>query len=601
MTAQTAKDASQGGASKVQVTFLGGLGEIGKNMLAVRSGDDMIVVDAGLTFPEEEMLGIDIVIPDFSYVVENKDLLRGIFITHGHEDHTGALPYLLGRVSCPVYGTRLTMGLIEEKLKEHGLSLPEESRSIRPGDRVAAGSLTVEFFRVNHSIPGAVGIIIETPQGPIVHTGDFKFDYTPVDGEVTDFQRLAEAGQHGVLALLSDSTNAEEAGYTRSERVVGQVLEDIFRNAPGRVLVATFASNVHRIQQVFTAAAALGKKVAVTGRSIERVVDVAAGLGYLNVPGDTRIRLDELGKYPASECVLLTTGSQGEPLSALTRIATDDHKRVEIIPDDLVVIAASAIPGNEKLVGRTVNHLFRRGARVIYQESTGVHVSGHASQEELKMMISLIRPRFFIPIHGEYRHLVHHRDLAVGVGVQPENALVLENGATVEFYDQDGEVRAYVDRHVPAGSVMVDGLGVGDVGNIVLRDRRQLGADGIMVVVLSVAKEDGHIVSGPEVISRGFVYVRSSEELLEEARAKARETVERCLEGAEVPALASVSSSASASSGGAAEGEEGSGEAGARVAADWGAVKNQVRDVLAKHLYEKTGRRPIIVPVILEV
>jgi ribonuclease J len=555
-------------ARTVQLAFLGGLDEIGKNMLAIRCGNDMLVIDAGLTFPEEEMLGIDIVIPDFSYVVENREYLRGIVITHGHEDHTGALPYLLGRVPCPVYGTRLTIGLVEEKLKEHGLGLPEGSRAIRPGDRVKAGALSAEFFHVNHSIPGSVGVIIDTPFGSIVHTGDFKFDHSPVDGEVTEFHRLAGVGQRGALALLSDSTNAEEPGYTPSERVVGAAMESIFRTAPGRVLVATFASNVHRIQQVFDAAAALGKKVAVCGRSMEKVVDVAAGLGYLRVPPHTHVRLEETSKLPAAETILLTTGSQGEPLSALSRIATHEHKRVEIMPGDIVIIAATPIPGNEKLVARTVDLLFKRGAHVIYQESSGVHVSGHASREELKLMLGLVRPRFFIPVHGEHRHLVHHRNMAVEAGIPPDNIFVLENGSLLTFALRGGEVTASAEGTVTAGSVLVDGLGVGDVGSIVLRDRRQLGTDGIVVAVLAVRSADGVIVGGPDVVSRGFVYVRESEELLELARTKVRDTLAKYREA----------------------GRE-----------DWTAAKNQVRDALAKFLFERTGRRPMVVPVVLEL
>jgi len=554
----------QDSSKKLQVVPLGGLGEIGKNMLALSCGDDMILVDAGLSFPEEEMLGIDIVIPDMSYVFENKDRLRGVVLTHGHEDHIGALPYLLREVCVPVYGTRLTLGFVQGKLAEHGLDLGANAHPIKPRDRVRIGCFEIEFFRVNHSIADAVGLAIRTPVGLVVHTGDFKFDQTPVDGEVFDFQLLARFAQEGVLLLLSDSTNAERSGYTPSERIVGQRLREVFRQANGRVLVATFASNVHRMQQVVDAAAELGKRVAAVGRSVVNTIEIATELGYLHAPAGTMVDVDEANKLPPERVVLITTGSQGEPMSALSRIAMADHRKIEIKPGDTVVVAATPVPGNEKFVARTVDHLFRRGAKVIYGTESGVHVSGHASSEELKLVLNLTRPKFFIPVHGEYRHLIRHAELAKSVGIEPQNVFVAENGMVLEFTAETGTVK----ERVTSGHVLVDGLGVGDVGTVVLRDRKQLAEDGVLIAVLAIDQQSGELVSGPDVVSRGFVYVRESEQLLEETKQRIREAVQRASDG---------------------------------KPPEWQAIKAEVRDTVARFLYERTRRRPMILPIIMDV
>ncbi|MDN5293581.1 MAG: ribonuclease [Eubacteriales bacterium] len=549
---------------KVSLIPLGGLGEIGKNMMAVRYGDNILVIDAGLMFPEEDMPGIDVVIPDISYLVENRNLVRGIVLTHGHEDHIGALPYVLKQINVPIYGTGLTLGILDGKLKEQNMAGVAKLNRVKPGDTVEIGPFRVEFIRVSHSIPDAVALAIHTPVGVILHTGDFKFDQTPVDGQVTDFHRLAELGQKGVLVLLSDSTNAERPGYTMSERVVGHAFEEVFSKAKERIIIASFASNVHRLQQAITVAHKFRRKVAVVGRSMVNVVNIAAELGYLQIPKDTMIELDEIDRYPARQVVILTTGSQGEPMSALTRMALSDHKRLEIYPGDTVIISATPIPGNEKMVARTIDHLFRLGADVIYEPFSGIHVSGHPSQEELKLMINLTRPRFFVPVHGEYRHLVKHAQIAVEVGIPRENIFIAENGQILEFTRKKGRVAG----RVTAGQVLVDGLGVGDVGNIVLRDRKQLSQDGILIVVVTINKETGSIIAGPDIVSRGFVYVRESEELMDEAKVKVRNVLEKCQE---------------------------------RGVSDWANIKANVRDVLGKYLYDKTRRRPMILPIIMEI
>ncbi|BDG59431.1 ribonuclease J [Caldinitratiruptor microaerophilus] len=549
---------------RVQAIPLGGLGEIGKNCMAIQEGDHILVVDCGLSFPEEEMLGIDIVIPDFTYLLENRDKVRGLVLTHGHEDHIGAVPYLVRQLEVPVYATRLTLGLVEGKLAEAGLKLPPGSRAVKAGDTVKVGPFAVEFIRVTHSIPDSCALAIRTGAGVIVHTGDFKFDQTPVDGEFADYQRLAELGREGVLALLADSTNAERPGYTPSERVVGKNLDEIFRLARGRILLATFASNVHRIQQAIDSAARWDRKVAVVGRSMENTVEVALKLGYLHVPDGILVDVEELRRFPAQNQVILTTGSQGEPMSALTRMSVNDHKSVEIMPGDTVVFAATPIPGNEKDVARTINNLYRRGAEVIYGREAGVHVSGHGSQEEQKMMINLLRPRFFMPIHGEYRMLVHHARLAQACGIPADSILLGENGTVFEFTPQTAAIAG----KVASGQVLVDGLGVGDVGNIVLRDRRQLSQDGILIVVVAIDRETGVIVGGPDIVSRGFVYVRESEGLLEEARDRVKGTLYETL---------------------------------SRRVPEWAVLKSAVRDVLSKYLFEKTRRRPMILPIIMEV
>ncbi len=549
----------------VSLIPLGGLGEIGKNMMAIESGGRIIVIDAGLMFPEEEMLGIDIVIPDISYLLERAAQVQAIVLTHGHEDHIGALPYVLRQLPVPVYGTRLTLGLAEGKLIEHGLENVVPMNPVQAGESRTIGPFRVDFINVNHSIADVVALGVHTPAGTIVHTADFKFDHTPVDGAVTDFRKFAELGDQGVLLLLSDSTNVERPGYTPSERALGENFEEFFRQARGRVFVATFASNIHRVQQIVEAAAAHGRKVAFIGRSMINVATIAMNLGYLQIPSGMLIDLDEVDDWPADRIVLITTGSQGEPMSALSRMANAEHRRVSIVPGDTVIVSASAIPGNEKLVARTINFLFKQGARVIYEAVSGVHVSGHASQEELKLMLNLTRPKFFIPIHGEYRHLVQHAGLAAEVGVPRENIFIPELGDILEFTPETGRVAG----RATAGHVLVDGLGVGDVGHVVLRDRKQLSQDGILIIAMVADKDTGLLVAGPDVVTRGFVYVKESEALLDEIRERVRQIYQRCLDQ---------------HSGG-----------------DWPALRSALRETLTKELYERTKRRPMILPVIMEV
>ncbi|WP_339320240.1 ribonuclease J [Paenibacillus sp. FSL R10-2734] len=551
---------------KLMIFALGGVGEIGKNMYVIQYGADIVVVDSGLKFPEEDMLGIDIVIPDISYLTENRDKVRGIVLTHGHEDHIGGLPYVLKNLNVPVYGTRLTLGLVENKLKEANLLGDTKRILIHEDSEIQLGnSLKATFFRTNHSIPDSVGVCIETPEGNVVHTGDFKFDHTPVNGQFANLHRMAEIGQKGVLALLSDSTNAEKPGFTPSEKNVGIVLEDIFRKAEQRVVVATFASNVHRIQQVVNAAESTGRKITVIGRSMVNVVSIASELGYLNVPDGMLIEPEEMNRMAANRVVVLCTGSQGEPMSALTRMARSSHRKVDILPGDTVIIAATPVPGNEKYVGRTIDELFRLGANVIYSGSnSGVHVSGHGSQEELKLMLNLMKPKYFIPIHGEYRMQRKHALLAESVGVDSQNIFITEIGEIVEI--QGGAARKA--GKVTAGNVLIDGLGVGDVGNIVLRDRKLLSQDGILVVVVTLSKQNGAIVSGPDIISRGFVYVRESEGLLDEANRIVSSTLQRLM---------------------------------SEKVNEWASLKTSVKDSLGRFLYEQTRRRPMILPIIMEV
>ena len=548
---------------KLQIIPLGGLGEIGKNMTVFRYGDDIIVIDAGLMFPEDDMLGIDLVIPDISYLQENRDKVRAIFITHGHEDHIGALPFVLKELDVPVYGTPLALGILQGRLKEKGVSTAD-LHPIKPGDQYEIGPFTIGFIRVNHSIADSVAIYLKTPVGTILHTGDFKIDHTPVDGQVTGFNRFAELGDEGVLVMLSDSTNAERPGFTKSERSVGEAFDEKFRAAQNRIIIASFSSNVHRLQQAIDAAFKYGRKVAVIGRSMLNVVGIAIELGYLKVADGILIDISEINNYPPNRIVILTTGSQGEPMSALTRMAMSDHRKVEIVPGDTVMISATPIPGNEKLVARTVDYLFRQGAEVIYEPSSGIHVSGHGSQEELKLMLNLVRPTYFIPVHGEYRMLKMHAKLAQDLGIPRANIFITENGSIMEFTAETGAIAG----KVTAGAILVDGLGVGDIGNIVMRDRRQLSQDGILIAVIAMDKKNGCVVSGPEIVSRGFVYVRESEQLMEEARMKIQEALDRCE---------------------------------ANGSSDWGTIKNSVRDILGKFLYEKTRRRPMIMPIILEV
>ncbi|WP_028610977.1 ribonuclease J [Paenibacillus harenae] len=551
---------------KLLIFALGGVGEIGKNMYVIQYNNDIVVVDSGLKFPEEDMLGIDIVIPDISYLTENRDKVRGIIITHGHEDHIGGLPYVLKNLNVPIYATKLTLGLIEGKLKEASLLGETKRILINADSEIQLGTIRASFFKTNHSIPDSVGVCLDTPEGTVVHTGDFKFDHTPVNDQFADLQRIAEIGKRGVLALLSDSTNAERPGFTPSEAQVGDNLEDIFRKSSQRVVVATFASNVHRIQQIINAAIATKRKIAVVGRSMVNVVGIASDLGYLNIPEGMIIEPEEVNKLAADRVVILCTGSQGEPMSALTRMARSTHRKVDILPGDTVIIAATPIPGNERYVGRTVDELFRLGANVIYGHGSvsGVHVSGHGSQEELKLMLNLIKPKYFIPIHGEYRMLRQHGKLGEAIGVERENIFIVDNGDTVEF--QNGSARK--GSKVQAGNVLIDGLGVGDVGNIVLRDRKLLSQDGILVVVVTLSKQDGAIVSGPDIISRGFVYVRESEGLLDEANRIVTSTLTRLMND---------------------------------KVNEWASLKTNVKDALGRFLYEQTRRRPMILPIIMEV
>ncbi|MBP1760112.1 MAG: hypothetical protein H6Q63_1029, partial [Firmicutes bacterium] len=510
---------------KLQIIPLGGLGEIGKNMTVIRYDNQMVLVDAGLAFPDDDMLGIDIVIPDYTYLIEHKEMLLGILLTHGHEDHIGALPYLLRDLDVPVFGTRLTLGIIQSKMKENNLN-NIQATVVQPRDVIKLGVFRIEFIRVNHSIPDSVSIAIHSPLGTIVVTGDFKLDHTPVSGEILDIHKFSELGDKGVLCLLSDSTNVERAGFTPSESHVGEMIDEAFRNAKDRVILASFASNVYRLQQAITSAVNTNRKVAVVGRSMVNIVGIAEDLGYLDIPEGTLMDIDEIIGLPGNQACILTTGSQGEPMSALTRMANHDHRHVAIQPGDTVIISASPIPGNEKSVAKTVDQLFKLGANVIYESAEGMHVSGHASQEEQKLMLSMVRPQYFMPVHGEYRMLIKHAQIAEQLGIPRENIFITENGGVVEFTRHG----AALGSKVMAGKVLIDGLGVGDVGNIVLRDRKQLSQDGILIVVMTISRASGAIVAGPDVVTRGFVYVRESETMLDEAKQKIRQTMARCRE-----------------------------------------------------------------------
>ncbi len=553
----------QRGDNKLKIIPLGGLGEIGKNMTIIRYGDEMIMIDAGLMFPENDMLGIDLVIPDISYVMENKTCLKAIILTHGHEDHIGALPYILKNLSVPVYGTKLTLGILSGRLKEDGVEC-KNLRAVSGGEIIMVGCFSVGFIRVNHSIPDSVGLSIKTPVGMIVHTGDFKLDYTPIDGKMTDFRRFADLGARGVLLLMADSTNAEKEGHTPSERTVGAAFNREFQNAPGRIIVATFSSNVHRIQQAIDTAIRYRRRVAILGRSMVNVVATSLELGYLHAPEGTIIDIEDIRSYPANKIVIITTGSQGEPMSALTRMAMSDHRQVDVIPGDTVIISATPIPGNEKLVAKTVDNLLKLGANVIHRREEGIHVSGHAARDELRLIHNLVRPKFFMPVHGELHHLVAHAKLAEELGMNRENILIGENGAVIELSRDSGKIAG----HVNAGVIMVDGLGVGDVGNIVLRDRRQLSQDGILIVVVTMNRASGRIISGPDIVSRGFVYVRESEQLMDDARSRVFQVLRRCRE---------------------------------EQISDWMTIKLNIRDALAQFLFEQTRRRPMILPIIVEV
>jgi ribonuclease J len=549
----------------IKISFLGGLNEVGKNMTLFEYGEDMFLVDCGLAFPDQDMLGVDLVLPDFTYVERNADRIRGIVITHGHEDHIGGLPYLLKVLNVPVYGTNLTIGLIQGKLREHGLLNSATLNVIKPGDVITLGGFTVEAIHVNHSIPDALGLAIRCEGGTVVHTGDFKIDTTPIDGGMMDLGRLAEIGQEGVLCLMSDSTNAERPGFTESERKVGESFETLFRKAGNnRIIVATFSSNIHRVQQIMNVAESLGRKVALVGRSLENVVNISAELGYLNIPEGIVIDINMINRYPADKLVIITTGSQGEPMSALTRMAFSDHRKVEIHPNDYVIISATPIPGNEKTVSRVVNELMKLGADVVYERMYDVHVSGHACQEELKMIMGIVKPKYFIPVHGELKHLRKHAGLALNVGIPKENILIADNGRVAEISKKALKCTSTV----PAGRVFVDGYGVGDVGSVVLRDRKHLAQDGLVIVAVCIDRENGEIVSGPDVVTRGFVYVKESEELINAAREVAVRAIEAQTDGGYF---------------------------------DWNSIKASLRDEISHLMYERTKRSPMILPIIMEV
>lgn len=551
--------------TRLKVIALGGLEEIGKNMTVLEYGNDIIIIDCGLAFPEDDMLGIDLVIPDITYLAKNVEKIRGIVLTHGHEDHIGALPYVLKQLKVPVFGTLLTLGLLENKLRKHKMLDKTTLHTVVPGEKVKLGEMVVEFIHTNHSIADSVALAIQTPVGMVIHTGDFKVDYTPIDGDIIDLQRFAELGSQGVLLLMSDSTNAERKGFTMSEKNVGKVFERIFEETPrNRIMVATFSSNIHRIQQIINAAYMYGRKVAIIGRSMVNAVKTASELDYLWVPPRTLIDINEIKNYRDEQLVIITTGSQGETMSALSRIANSEHKQVSVKPDDKIIISASAIPGNEKNVIRVVNELLKKGADVVYGGIEDIHVSGHARQEELKLMLALTKPKFFMPVHGEYMHLSSHRDLAISMGMDKKNIFVNKLGDVLELSKNEAKVTGTV----PTGQVMVDGLGVGDVGNIVLRDRKHLSEDGLMVVVVSMEEETGQIVAGPDIISRGFVYVRESEGLMDGAREVVMKALQECEE---------------------------------KNITSWNYIKNLIKDTLKNYIWQKTKRSPMILPIIMEV
>lgn len=561
MTKRTPKGEEKG----VKIAFLGGLNEVGKNMTLYEYDGEMMLVDCGLAFPDPDMLGVDLVIPDFTYVEENADKIKGIFITHGHEDHIGGLAYLLKRVNIPVYGTKLTIGLIEGKLREHKMLDTVDLNVIKPKDKVKLGNFEIEAIHVNHSIPDALALAISTPAGLILQTGDFKIDTTPIDGDVIDLARIAKLGEKGILCLLSDSTNAQRPGYTSSERTVGESFERLFQKADGkRLIVATFASNIHRVQQIIDVAKSVGRKVALSGRSLENVVETASRLGYLNVPDGLLVSIDSISRYPDDKLVIITTGSQGEPMSALYRMAFSEHRRVEIGPGDYVIISATPIPGNEKTVGKVVDELLKRGAEVVYEKMYDVHVSGHACQEELRLIMSLAKPKFFIPVHGEQKHLRKHAQLAESMGIAPGNIYVADNGRQIELTKR----KMTVLPDVPAGKIFVDGYGVGDVGNAVIRERKRLAEDGLMIISAVIEKDTGMLVSGPDIVSRGFVYVRDSEQLISEVKLVAQIVIDECIHDGNI---------------------------------EWGTIRNRIRDDISRLLYDRTKRSPMVLPIISAV
>ncbi|NLK21556.1 MAG: ribonuclease J [Epulopiscium sp.] len=548
--------------SKLKIIPLGGLGEIGKNITAIEYNGSIIVIDCGLAFPEDEMLGIDLVIPDITYLKRNVEKVKGILLTHGHEDHIGALPYILKEINVPIYGTKLTIGLVENKLKEHNLLRSVKRICVSTGQTIDLEPFKIEFIRTNHSIADAVALAVYTPAGVVIHSGDFKVDYTPIRGNTIDLQRFAILGSQGVLALLSDSTNADRKGYTMSEKTVGSVFEEIFAESiHQRIMVATFASNVDRVQQIIDASFKYKRKVAVVGRSMVNVVKTANELGYLDIPSNTLIELSEVKKYNDEQLVIIMTGSQGEPMAALSRIATSEHKQIEVKPGDKIIFSSSPIPGNEKTISKVINELFRKGADVIYEDA---HVSGHAYQEELKLLHSLVKPKYFIPVHGEYRHLKQHAELAMKLGMPKENIHILSNGDVLELTKDSSKITGTV----PSGQILVDGLGVGDVGNIVLRDRRHLSQDGLLIVVVTIERASNMVIAGPDIISRGFVYVRESEDLMVEARKVVKQALNQCEQ---------------------------------KQITEWSQMKSIIKDTLRDYLWQQTKRSPMILPIIMEV
>ena len=562
---RTTRTPRQQRKTPVRIISLGGLGEIGKNIYLYECSNDIIIVDCGLAFPDDEMLGVDLVIPDFTYLERNREKIRGIFLTHGHEDHIGSLPYLLKRINVPVYGTQLTLGLLEGKLREHNILGACHLNVVKPKDVVKAGCMSVEFIHVNHSIPDACALAIHTPAGVIVHTGDFKVDYSPIQGEIIDLARFGELGSKGVLVLMGESTNVERPGHTTSERKVGESFESLFNRAEKkRIIIATFASNIHRIQQIISAAVQHKRKVAISGRSMVNATATALELGYLDIPDGTLVDIDTIGRYSDEQMVIITTGSQGEPMSALSRMSMSDHRKVSVTPNDFIIISATPIPGNEKTVSHVVNELMKLGAEVIYERMYEVHSSGHACQDELKLMLGLTRPKFFVPVHGEFKHMKKHAELAMSLGVAPDHIFISDVGKVLET---DGVDMKFVGT-VPAGQILVDGLGVGDVGSIVLRDRKHLAQDGLIVVVVALDAESGLVVAGPDIISRGFVYVREAETMMNEARKVARDTIEECCGG------------------------------GMR---EWTNIKMKLKDELSDYFYSQTKRSPMILPVIQQV
>ena len=548
----------------LKIIPLGGIQEIGKNITVFEYENDIVIVDCGVSFPEDDMLGIDLVIPDFTYLVKNKEKIRGLVVTHGHEDHIGSIPYLIRQLNIPIYATKLTAGLIENKLEEHHLKESTKMKVVKQGQTIVLGKMRVEFIRSSHSIPDAVALAIHTPVGTIVHTGDFKIDYTPIDDEIIDLGRLAELGNKGVLALLSDSTNAERKGYTMSESTVGEVFDKLFFNCNKRIVVATFASNVHRVQQIVNAAVANKRKIAVCGRSMINMIETAIKLKYIKAPKNLFIDIDMVKNYTDEQLVIITTGSQGEAMSALTRMANGEHKKVNITANDLVIISATPIPGNEKYVAKVIDDLMKIGAEVVYSALADVHVSGHACQEEQKLMLSLVRPKFFIPVHGEYRQLIAHSETAKSLGFDDKNIFLLTNGRILELNQDEAKLTGTV----PFGKVMVDGLGVGDVGNIVLRDRQHLSQDGLIIVVLTMDSATGEVIAGPDIISRGFVYVRESENLMEDVKAVIAVQVQKCVD---------------------------------EHITDWASIKSNIKDNLREYIYRTTKRNPMILPIIMEV